>query len=292
MNLDGNKEALDVDTLAVQDKWILSRLNRAIRLITGHLEGNDLGLAAQVIYDFAWNEFCDWYIELSKGDLFEGSLERRQQTRAVLFTVLSSLLRLLHPFMPYLTEIIYKALPGQKDLSCMLSDWPQAQESWDFREEEAQMEGVMDIIRAIRVVRQELKVAPGHKARVLLRAKAGWSDRLTHMEPTFQRLAGASQLIVLKEGEAVEEKTVSAIGFIGEALMPLGELVDIEKELARLQKEADAIRNEIARGQGKLANEGFVKKAPPALVEAEKAKIEQNQGLLLTLKTRMEELSR
>ncbi|MDI9519686.1 MAG: valine--tRNA ligase [Bacillota bacterium] len=292
MNLDGQKEEIDLHSLQAPEKWILSRLNRVIRTMTAHLNGNDLGLAAQEIYDFAWNEFCDWYIELSKGDLFDGTPERKRQTRAVLFTVLSSLLRLLHPFMPFLTEIIYKALPGQADLSCMLADWPEAKEEWDFEEEEQQMEGVMDLIRAIRVVRQELKVQPGHKARVLLRAKEGWASKLDGAEPYFQRLAGAQSLTVLSAGEAVNEKTVSAIGLIGEALMPLGDLVDIEKEIARLNKEAENMKKEIARGEGKLANEGFVKKAPPALVEAEKAKIEQNKGILSTLTQRIEELSR
>ncbi len=292
MNLDGKKEGIDLPKLQAPEKWILSRLNRAIRLMTTHLNGNDLGLAAQVIYDFAWNEFCDWYIELSKGDLFDGTPERKEQTRAVLFTVLSALLRLLHPFMPYLTEIIYKALPGQSDLSCMLSSWPEAQAEWDFAEEEQQMEGVMDMIRAIRVVRQELKVQPGHKARVLLRAKEGWAEKVRGTEPYFIRLAGASGLTILGENDAVNEKTVSAIGLIGEALMPLGDLVDIEKEIARLNKEAEGIRGEIARAEGKLSNEGFLKKAPPALVENEKAKILQNQGILLTLTQRIEELSR
>ena len=174
----------------------------------------------------------------------------------------------------------------------MLAPWPHEKKEYDFTEEEQQMEGVMDLIRAIRVVRQELKVQPGHKARVLLRAKEGWASKLDGAEPYFQRLAGAQSLTVLGAEEAVNEKTVSAIGLIGEALMPLGDLVDIEKEIARLNKEAENMKKEIARGEGKLANEGFVKKAPPALVEAEKAKIEQNKGILSTLTQRIEELSR
>ncbi len=290
MNMDGVPGAVDVNQLQTPEKWILSRLNKAIKAVTGHLKGNDLGLAAQVIYDFAWNEFCDWYIELSKGDLFDGKRERKAQARAVLYEVLSAVLRLLHPFMPFLTEMIYQQLPGHEEDSCMLAPWPHEKKEYDFTEEEQQMEGVMDMIRAIRVVRQELKVQPGHRARVLLKPKAGWAERLTTAEPYFQRLAGAASLQILPIDAQVEEKTVSAVGIIGEALMPLGELVDIEKEIARLEKEVQTLQAEIARSQGKLNNEGFVKKAPPALVDAEKEKISQNEGILETVNHRLAEL--
>ncbi|NLX83332.1 MAG: valine--tRNA ligase [Clostridiales bacterium] len=290
MNLDGVPGAIEPKLLRTPEKWILSRLNQAIRQVTNHLKGNDLGLAAQTIYDFAWNEFCDWFIELSKGDLFDGTPERKAQARAVLYQVLSAVLRLLHPFMPFLTEMIYKQLPGHEQDSCMLSPWPLENEAYSFKDEEQQMEGVMDMIRAIRVVRQELKVQPGHRARVLLKPKPGWAERLTTAEPYFQRLAGAASLQILPPDAQVAEKTVSAVGLIGEALMPLGELVDIEKEIARLEKEAQTLEAEISRSRGKLANEGFVKKAPPALVEAEKEKIAQNEGMLETVTHRLREL--
>ena len=292
MNLTGEAGRITPALLNMPEKWILSRLNRAIRAVTDHLHGNDLGLAAQVVYDFAWNEFCDWYIELSKGDLFDGDAQRKDQSRAVLYAVLSALLRLLHPFMPFLTETIYSSLPGHEGLSCMLADWPQADPAWDFPQEEQAMEGVMDMIRAIRVVRQELKVQPGHKARVLLKPNPGWAERLATAEPYFQRLAGAASLSLLQPEEAPDEKTVSAVGVIGEALMPLGDLVDLDKEIARLEKEAQTLRDEIARSQGKLANKGFVSKAPPALVTSEKEKITQNTAMLETLIKRLEELRR
>lgn len=290
MNLDGTSRTIDDSLLNTNEKWILSRLNRAIRSMTGHLEGNDLGLSAQVMYDFAWNEFCDWYIELSKGDLFDGTPERKDQARAVLETVLSATLRLLHPFMPFLTETIFKAMPGKQEASCMLSPWPEADGKYDFAQEEQQMEGVMDMIRAIRTVRNELKVQPGHRARVLLKPNPGWAERLRDAEPAFQRLAGASALTLLKAEEHITEKTVSAIGTIGEALIPLGDLVDIEKEIARLSKEAQGLRDEIIKSQGKLNNPGFVAKAPPALVQAEQEKIAHNEGILASLEKRVEEL--
>ena len=290
MNMEGRPGDIDDTQLLAHEKWILSRLNQAIRQVTGHLQGNDLGLAAQAIYDFAWSEFCDWYIELSKSDLFDGAPERKAQARAVLYHVLSATLRLLHPFMPFLTEMIYKALPGQEQASCMLADWPEALPAHDFEEDAQRMEGVMDMIRAIRMVRTELKVQPGLRARVLLKPNPGWSDRLNTAAPYFQRLAGASSLQILGAEESIQEKTVSAVGLIGEALMPLGELVDINKEIARLEKEAKALEAEIARSRGKLNNPGFVAKAPTQLVAAEQEKILQNEGILATVGKRLEEL--
>lgn len=172
----------------------------------------------------------------------------------------------------------------------MLSPWPEADGKYDFAQEEQQMEGVMDMIRAIRTVRNELKVQPGHRARVLLKPNPGWAERLRDAEPAFQRLAGASALTLLKAEEHITEKTVSAIGTIGEALIPLGDLVDIEKEIARLSKEAQGLRDEIIKSQGKLNNPGFVAKAPPALVQAEQEKIAHNEGILASLEKRVEEL--
>ena len=290
MNLEGD-ETPDIISLQAPEKWILSRMNRAIREATAHLDACEHGLAAQTIYDFAWNEFCDWYIELSKSDLFDGDAARKRQARAVLQTVLSALLRLLHPFMPFLTETVYRFLPGHAQDSCMLSAWPQAEERYDFPEEEQAMEGVMDLIRAIRAIRQDLKVQPGHKARVLVRPQEGWETPLAEAETSFQRLAGASSLTLLKPGEMVQGKTVSAVCRAGEALLPLGELVDMDREIARLEKEAQAMRDEIARGEGKLKNEGFLKKAPPQLVEAEQDRLSQNRAMLLNLTTRLLDLT-
>ena len=173
----------------------------------------------------------------------------------------------------------------------MLSAWPQAEERYDFPEEEQAMEGVMDLIRAIRAIRQDLKVQPGHKARVLVRPQEGWETPLAEAETSFQRLAGASSLTLLKPGETVQGKTVSAVCRAGEALLPLGELVDMDREIARLEKEAQAMRDEIARGEGKLKNEGFLKKAPPQLVEAEQDRLSQNRAMLLNLTTRLLDLT-
>ena len=291
MNLMDEAETPDPINLNVPEKWILSGLNRTIREVTGHLEDNEHGLAAQKLYDFAWSEFCDWYIELSKGDLFDGTGERKAQARAVLHTVLSSLLRLLHPFMPFLTETIYRCLPGNEEASCMLSRWPEADERFDFPEEERQMAGVMDMIRSIRARRQELKVQPGVKARLLVRAADGWEGMLRGSEPYFQRLAGVSALTLLRQDEKPEGKLVSAVSAVGEALIPLGELVDIQMEIKRLIAEAENMRNEITRSENKLQNPGFMNKAPKELLMSETEKLERNRMMLSALQRRINDLN-
>ena len=289
MNLEG-PEALDLQGLSGADKWILSRTNKAIQQVTQQLESGDLMLAAQSLYDFAWDEFCDWYIELSKGDLFGGEGRRQAQVRGVLSHVLSSLLRLLHPFMPYLTETVYALLPISKGESCMLAPWPRPRAELDFPEAEAQMSGVMEMIRAIRALRQELRVQPGQRANLFIKAAEGWAKPIEDAAHYLKRLAGAKEVALIAQDQALEEKTVSAVCPAGEVLIPLGELVDIGKEVARLEKEAEGLRAEIKRGEGKLNNPGFVAKAPQQLVQQERDKITTNQEMLDTIARRIAEL--
>ena len=289
MNLKG-EEPLNLQGLKPADQWILSRMNSTVQQVASHLDSGDLMLAAQGIYDFAWDDFCDWYIELSKGDLFGGEPERQAQVRGVLSHVLSVLLRLLHPFMPYLTETVYALLPGNEGASCMQAPWPEAREELSFAEAESQMTGVMDMIRAIRALRQELKVQPRQRASLYIKASEGWAAPLQEAAHYFQRLAGARDLSLIEKDKTLDEKTVSAICPAGEVLIPLGELVDIEKEVARLEKEAKNLQEEIKRGEGKLNNPGFVAKAPEHLVQAEREKILTNQEMLHTITRRIQEL--
>ena len=289
MNLKG-EEPLNLQGLKPADQWILSRMNSTVQQVASHLDSGDLMLAAQGIYDFAWDDFCDWYIELSKGDLFGGEPERQAQVRGVLSHVLSVLLRLLHPFMPYLTETVYALLPGNEGASCMQAPWPEAREELSFAEAESQMTGVMDMIRAIRALRQELKVQPRQRASLYIKASEGWAAPLQEDAHYFQRLAGARDLSLIEKDKTLDEKTVSAICPAGEVLIPLGELVDIEKEVARLEKEAKNLQEEIKRGEGKLNNPGFVAKAPEHLVQAEREKILTNQEMLHTITRRIQEL--
>ena len=289
MNQDG-VETLSGKALELPDQWILTKYNEAVRDVTQYMENADYGLAAQKLYDFIWSEFCDWYIELAKGGLLGEDAARKAAVRAVLQTVLSGLLQLLHPFMPFLTEEVYKNLPGKTGESCMLSAWPKAADEYMFKEQEAQMEGIMDMVRAIRNLRAELNVQAGHKARLMVRPAAGWENVFTGAETYFMRLANCSKMEIISADTAITEKTVTAVCGAGEFFIPLGDLVDFEKERARLNKERENLEKEIARSEAKLQNEGFVKKAPPALIEAEKDKLDNNRRILVTLVKRIEDM--
>ena len=281
---------LEGQPLGQADRWILTRATRAAQEVGKHLDASDHGLAAQKIYDFAWSEFCDWYIELAKADLFGDDIPRKQAVRAVLCHVLEVLLKMLHPFMPFLTEEVYRLLPGHGQDSCMLSSWPEHDEALLFPQEERDMEGVMEIIRAVRNLRAELKVQPGHKARLLLRPQEGWQDSLRAAEGHFQRLASASSVELLQPDQQVEGKIVSAVCPAAEVLIPLGDLVDLGKEIERLKKEYASLQDEIVRAEAKLNNPGFLGKAPAALVAQERQKLEERQQMVRTLDKRLQEL--
>ena len=284
MNLDGY-ESLEGKALELPDQWILTRFNETVDEVTQHLNHYDLGLAAQKIYDFAWSEFCDWYIELAKARL-QG--EGKPAACAVLIHVLTGILKLLHPFMPFLTDAVYRYLPGAEG-TIMLADWPRA-DAHRYAQEAGRMEGIMEIIRAVRNLRAEMNVAVGRRAHLILSPKEGWRDALAGAEAYFKRLAWVSELSLTQAGEPAPEKTVSAVCAAAELYIPLGDLVDIQKEIARLEKELKGLEGEIARAQGKLGNPGFVNKAPAALVEQEKAKLEVNRGMLSSLKERIDGL--
>jgi valyl-tRNA synthetase len=280
---------IDPAKLEVADQWILSRLQNAIREISAHMEDGDFGLAATKIYDFAWSEFCDWYIELSKARLLGEDGESKETAKAVLLYVLEALLKLLHPFMPFLTEQVYKYLPGSEGF-LMLQKWPEVKAELDFPEEEKRMEGVMEIIRTIRNLRSEMNVAPSKRTRLMLLPGEGWQAALENGEGYFRRLAGAEKVEMISDRNQVTEKTVSAVTAAAELFIPLGDLVDFEKEIARLQKELDNLEKEMKRAQGMLNNPGFVNKAPAALVEGERAKLAANEQKAKALESRIAEL--
>ena len=288
MNTDARHE-IDPTRLTVADKWILSRFQDAVRDITVHNEEGDFGLSASRIYDFAWSEFCDWYIEMAKPWLLGEDKAAKENVQAVLLYVLEGLLKLLHPFMPFLTEQVWRYLPGSEGF-LMLADWPQTIEAYDFPAEEKEMTGIMDVIRAIRNLRTEMNVQAGKRTRLMLLSAEGWADTLAHAAPYFQRLAGASQSELIVAASDVKEKTVSAVTGACTLYIPLGDLVDIDKELARLDKEVKNLEGEITRAEGRLNNPGFVGKAPAALVEKEKEKLQANKDKLDAVKKRIAEL--
>ncbi len=285
------RETIDPALLQLPDKWILSRLNKAVAEVSDHMEDGDFGMAAQKIYDFAWSEFCDWYIELSKSRLMGEDEQQKRNVRGVLLHVLEGLLKLLHPFMPFLTEEVYQHLPGH-DGMLILAQWPKVAPDYAFDKEERQMEGLMEIIRTIRNLRAEMNVQAGKRTHVTLIPEAGWEGTLAMAEPYLQRLAGASDVAIGGKEALAGEKVVSAVCAAGEIRIPLGDLVDFEKEIARLEKEKKNLENEIARGKGKLQNEGFLSKAPAQLVEQEREKLKTNESMLGSLEARIQELKR
>ncbi len=288
INVDA-RHAIDPAALTLADQWILTRFQEAVADISANMEEGEFGLAANRIYDFAWSEFCDWYIELAKSRLTGEDIQAKETVQAVLLYVLEGLLKLLHPFMPFLTEQVYKYLPGSEGF-LMLSAWPEIKAAFSFPQEEKRMQGIMEVIRTIRNLRAEMNVAPSRRTRLMLVPAEGWADTLSHADMYFRRLAGASATEVVADRGAIEGKNVSAVTAAGELFIPLGDLVDFAKEIARLQKEADNLQKEIGRAEGKLNNPGFLSKAPAALVEQEKAKLAANQAKAEALGKRIAEL--
>jgi valyl-tRNA synthetase len=283
------RKDFDPEKLETADKWILSRLQEAIRDVSEHMEDGDFGLAATKIYDFAWSEFCDWYIELSKSRLLGEDGESKETVKAVLLYVLENLLKLLHPFMPFLTEQVYKYLPDTEGF-LMLQSWPEIRDELNYAEDEQKMQGIMEIIRTIRNLRSEMNVAPSKRTRLMLLPAEGWTETLRSGDGYFRRLAGASESTLLQDRNEVKEKTVSAVTAAGELFIPLGDLVDFEKEIARLGKELDNLRKEINRSRGMLNNQGFISKAPAQLVQQEREKLEAAEAKEKALENRIAEL--
>ena len=288
MNVNERK-VFDPAKLETADRWILTRLQEAIRDVSDHMEDGDFGLAATKIYDFAWSEFCDWYIELSKSRLLGEDGESKETVKGVLLFVLENLLKLLHPFMPFLTEQVYKYLPDSEGF-LMLQKWPEYEEGLVFAEDEQKMQGVMEIIRSIRNLRSEMNVAPSKRTRLMLLPAEGWAETLRGGDGYFRRLAGAEQVEILTDRNEMTEKTVSAVITAGELFIPLGDLVDFEKEVARLTKELENLKKETARSEGMLKNPGFLSKAPAHLVQAEKDKLEAAKVKAAALLNRIAEL--
>jgi valyl-tRNA synthetase len=268
MNLD---ESIDYkglpDTLAVEDKWVVSRFNTLAAEVTDNLENFDLGVAAGKLYDFLWDTVCDWYIELTKTRIQQGG-DSAASAQKVLVWLLDGTLRLLHPFMPFLTEELWQAIPHEGE-SLMIADWPKYDPARSFTEEEAAFTKVMEAIRAIRARRAEMNVPPSKKAKVYIASK----DATVFDEGAafIQRLAYASEV---ETGENFQiDGAVQVVTDSARILIPMEDLIDLDKERARLQNEVDKAEQEIAMLEKKLGNEGFVAKAPAQVIEAERAKL-------------------
>ncbi len=271
--------------LELEDKWILSKLNRAVAEITENMDRYELGVAAQKIYDFIWDDYCDWYIELTKTRLQGEDEDSKVRAQQVLCWVLTEMLKLLHPFMPFITEEIWQALPHEGDF-LMLQDWPAASAGMDFPAEEKAMELIMDAIRAVRARRNEMNVPPSKKAR--LTVATGEGEVFTLGVPFLKKLAYASEVEVVPAGQATDAAgMVAVVTHAAQLFIPLGELVDLAKEKARMEKELKKQSAELEKLNAKLNNPGFVNKAPAQVVEAEKERAAQLTELVAKLEEQL-----
>lgn len=288
MNID-KEYKFDIDKLQEEDKWVLSRINKLSSEIVENLDKYELGMAANKIYDFTWNEFCDWYIELIKPRLY-GEGDTKETAQGVLLYVLRDILKMLHPFMPYITEEIWSYLPGEEGYLINAS-WPVKDDSLIFDESEKNMEFVMDCIKSVRNIRSEMNVVPARKAKIIFVTKdSNLKSVLESSEVFFEKLASASEIEVKDTKEGIGEDAVSAVVTGCEIFLPLEELVDISLEIERLEKEKKKLEGEIKRVDGKLSNEGFVSKAPEKVIEEERQKKVKYQDMMDKVVERLEGL--
>ena len=257
--------------LTLADKWILEELRTATAAITENFRHYELGEAARAVYDFAWDSFCDWYIEMVKPRLYGEDPTEKYTAQTVLIKVLSSTLQLLHPFMPFLTEELWQALPHEGE-TIMLSRWPNAEEMTSYAEEAKAMETIQAVVRSIRNVRAEMNVPLGKKADAIFIADGENAEYLEQGKLYIQTLASVAEFSIMPKGTAAPEQSAAAHTKGIEIFLPLKGLIDIDKELARLNKEIANMDKELKRLDGKLSNQGFLAKAPAEVVEKEKAK--------------------
>ncbi|MBR0396503.1 MAG: valine--tRNA ligase [Clostridiales bacterium] len=296
MNTDDDftPDLVDESIFTTEDKWILTELHNLINEATVNLDNYEFGVALSKIVDFLWDNFCDWYIEITKSRLYDKDCKTRNNAIYLLNYVLSEAMKLLHPFMPFITEEVYSNLViADKAESIMVADWPEADKVMSSPEDAEMMNTMIDAIRGIRAVRKNMDVAPSRKAHIIVVTS---SDKIAKMftdgEGFLERLASVSSLETRQSKEGIPSTAVTAVFGGGEIYIPLEDLIDIAKELERLDKEKTRLDGEIKRLNGKLSNESFVSKAPAAVVEQERAKLAKYEEMYANLSDRIEVLSK
>ena len=283
---------VSLDDLTMADKWILSKVNTLAKDVTENLDKFELGIGLQKVYDFIWEEFCDWYIEMVKPRLYSETDETKGAALWTLKTVLGNALKLLHPFMPFITEEIYCTLNPDED-SIMIAAWPKETEDFAYAEDEAAVEMMKEAVRSIRGVRTSMNVPPSKKASVFVVTEdAAVQETFKNGAVFFGTLAGASEVHVQADKAGIADDAVSAVIPQATIYIPFAELVDLEKEIARLTKEEERLTKEIARSNGMLGNPNFINKAPEAKVQAEKEKLANYQQMMEQVQTRLEQLKK
>ena len=284
------KKEVTLADLTMADKWIISKANDLAKEVTENLDRYELGIALQKVYDFVWEEFCDWYIEMVKPRLWNDEDTTKAAAIWTLKTVLIQSLKLLHPYIPFITEEIFCNLQDEEE-SIMVSQWPVFKEEWSFEKEEHAVETMKEAVRAIRNVRTSMNVPPSKKAKVyVVSENEELLQIFEHSKVFFATLGYASEVFLQKDKTGIAEDAVSAVIPQAAIYMPFAELVDIAKEIERLEKEEERLTKELARVNGMLANEKFVSKAPAAKIEEEKAKQAKYSQMMEQVKERLEQL--
>ena len=293
MNLESARiEEPDLSEIHPADKWILSRVNTLAKDVTENMDKYELGIAVQKVYDFIWDEFCDWYIEITKTRTYNRENDPQSANAAywTLRTVLTEALKLLHPFMPFITEEIFCALHPEEE-TIMLAKWPEYRTDWSFPEEEEMLEHCKDLVRGIRNARIEMDVPPSRKAKLFVVAEdALLRDTFVRNQEAYQNLASASEVTIQSDKTGIGEDAVSVVIPGATLYLPLEDLVDFEKEKERLLKEKERLEKELARSRGMLSNEKFISKAPADKVQAEREKLAGYEQMMAQVEERLSQM--
>ena len=285
-------QEIDLNALTGADKWILSKVNKLAEEVTENMDKYELGIAVQKVYDFIWEEFCDWYIEMVKPRLYNEEDTTKAAALWTLKTVLGNALKLLHPYMPFITEEIYCTLRPEEE-SIMIASWPERKAKWDFEADEEAVEIIKEAVRSIRNVRTGMNVPPSKKAKVFVVSEdEAIRETFENGKVFFGTLGYASEVVVQADKAGIDEDAVSAVTSKAVIYMPVAELVDIEKEVERLHKEEEKLNKELARVKGMLSNARFVSKAPESKVAEEKAKLEKYTNMMEQVKERLKQLEK
>lgn len=294
MNLDEDVVSKDFNLIDLEeeDKWIISRLNDAIKAVTHNLDKYEIGLAAQKIYDFIWDDYCDWYIEMVKSRLYGDDQASKELAQRVLLYVLKDINRLLHPFMPFITEEIWQHLPHEEN-ALIISQWPVYKEEHRFVESEKTIEYVKSAIKAIRNARAEMNIGPSKKSKIIFVVEnEAIKDLIIEGKRYFINLASAEDIEIVNNKEGLDGDYISVVLDKAEAFLPLKDLIDYDKEIERLEKEEERLQAELKRVRGKLSNQGFVSKAPEKVVNAERDKLKKYEEMMDKVLERLESLRR
>ncbi len=286
MNLNDYDGKFDLSNLQVEDKWILSKVNKLAEELANNIDNYDLGVAVQKIYDFIWNEFCDWYIEIVKTRLYDENCNTRKEAQGTLNTVLEYSLKMLHPIMPFVTEEIYTKLYNN-DESIMISKWPEFKKEFDFELEEQEIENLKSIIGEIRNIRNNMNVHPSKKSKLIFVTEK-YNDLIEQSEGFIKRLGFGSEIVIQSNRSNIPENSFSIIQKDLELYIPFEDLVDIEAEKERLLKEKEKLEAEVLRAEKMLSNPGFVNKAPESKIQEEKDKLAKYKEMLKNTQERLE----